>query len=190
MRKNLLTLASFAGIALMVFLFSPLRAAAQDGDGDDPPSRVARHSFVRGAVSFEPAGTDDWVDAFINRPMTTGDKLWSDSGSRAALHIGSASIHLSQNTGFSFLNLTDNIAQLQLTSGAIRIRVKRLGADEDFEVDTPNLAFTILQPGIYEISVNDAGDTTIIEDRSGQGQVTGGGSAYTVNAGDLDTFSG
>src|SRR5271170_3247462 len=190
MRKNLLTHASFVGIALMVFLFSPLRAAAQDGDGDDPPSRVARLSFVRGAVSFEPAGTDDWVDAFINRPMTTGDKLWSDSGSRAALHIGSASIHLSQNTGFSFLNLTDNVAQLQLTSGTMRIRVKRLGDDENFEVDTPNLAFTILTPGIYKISVNDSGDATVVEDVRGQGEVTGGGSSYDVNPGDWDTFSG
>src|SRR5271170_3341072 len=190
MRKNLLTHASFVGIALMVFLFSPLRAAAQDGDGDDPPSRVARLSFVRGAVSFEPAGTDDWVDAFINRPMTTGDKLWSDSGSRAALHIGSASIHLSQNTGFSFLNLTDNVAQLQLTSGTMRIRVKRLGDDENFEVDTPNLAFTILTPGIYKISVNDSGNATVVEDVRGQGEVTGGGSSYDVNPGDWDTFSG
>jgi len=116
--------------------------------------------------------------------------LWSDSGSRAALHIGSASINLSQNTGFSFLNLTDNIAQLQLTSGAIRIRVKRLGNEDNFEVDTPNLALTILTPGIYKISVNDSGDTTVIEDRRGQGQVTGGGSSFDVAAGDVGTFSG
>jgi DNA segregation ATPase FtsK/SpoIIIE-like protein len=190
MRKNLLTLASFVGIALMVSLFSPLRAAAQDGDGDDPPSRVARLSYTQGAVSFQPAGTDDWVDATSNRPITTGDKLWSDNGSRAALHIGSASIHLSQNTGFSFLNLTDNVAQLQLTSGTIRIRVKRLGDDDNFEVDTPNLAFTILAPGIYKISVNDTGDATVIEDVRGQGEVTGGGSSYDVNPGDWDTFSG
>jgi len=159
-------------------------------DGDDPPSRVARLSYTSGAVSFQPAGTDDWVDATVNRPMTAGDKLWSDSGSRVALHIGSASINLSENTGFSFLNLTDNIAQLQLTAGTLRIRVKRLGDDENFEIDTPNLAFSVLRPGIYRISVNDAGNTTIIEDRGGEGEVTGGGSAYTVHAGDVGTFSG
>jgi hypothetical protein len=186
MRK--VTLASFISMALMAALFMPSGAAAQDDD--DPPSRVARLSFIRGAVSFEPAGTDDWVDATVNRPITTGDKIWSDRGSRAALHIGSASINLSENTGFSFLNLTDNIAQLQLTAGTLRIRVKRLGDNENFEVDTPNLAFSVLRPGIYKISVNDAGDTTIIEDRSGEGEVTGGGSAYTLHAGDVGTFSG
>src|SRR5271163_3735246 len=180
MRKHVLTLAGLVGIALLASLFTPLRAVAQD-DGaqpsDDPPSRVARLAYTQGAVSFQPAGTDDWVDATINRPITTGDKLWSDSGSRAALHIGSASINLSQNTGFSFLNLTDNSAQLQLTAGTLRIRVKRLGDNENFEVDTPNLAFSILRPGIYRISVNEAGDTTVIEDRTGEGEVTGGGSA-------------
>jgi hypothetical protein len=190
MKKCVFTLAASLGFALSFSLLAPVRAVAQDGDGDDPPSRVARLSFLRGSVSFGPAGTDDWVDAFVNRPMTTGDKLWIDSGSRAALHIGSASINLSQNTAFSFLNLTDNVAQLQLTAGTMRIRVKRLGDDDTFEVDTPNLAFNIFTPGIYKISVNDSGDTTIIEDRRGEGQVTGGGSSFDVYEGDVGTFSG
>jgi hypothetical protein len=188
MRKQALTFASFLSMALMAAFLVPSHALAQDDD--DPPSRVARLSYTRGAVSFEPAGTDEWVDATVNRPITTGDQLWSDSGSRAALHIGSASINLSENTGFSFLNLTDNVAQLQLTAGTLRIRVKRLGDNETFEVDTPNLAFSVLRPGIYKISVNESGDTTIIEDRSGEGEVTGGGSAYTVHDGDVGTFSG
>ena len=48
------------------------------GDDDDPPSRVARLSYTNGEVSFSPGGTDDWVSAVVNRPMTTGDKLWTD----------------------------------------------------------------------------------------------------------------
>ena len=191
MRKHVLTLASLLCMALLTMLWAAPRAVAQEQeDQDDPPSRVARLSFARGPVSFNPAGTDDWVDATINRPLTTGDKLWADAGARAAIHIGSASINISESTGFSFLNLTDGVAQLQLTSGTIRVRVKRLGDQENFEIDTPNLAFTVLRPGVYKISVNDTGDTTVIEARSGQGEVTGGGSAYTVNPGDWDTFSG
>jgi|HubBroStandDraft_5_1064220.scaffolds.fasta_scaffold05287_3 hypothetical protein len=179
------------GILLFVLaaLLVPSALRAQD-DYQDPPSRVARLSYIGGNVSFQPAGTDDWIQATWNRPVTTGDQLWSDSGARAALHIGSASIVLSENTGFSFLNLTDGIAQMQLTSGSVRIRVKRLGTDEDFEVDTPNLAFSILQPGIYTISVDPSGQTTVIEDRAGVGQVIGAGASYNVNQGELDTFSG
>jgi Family of unknown function (DUF6600) len=174
-------------ILFTFFLVAPRRAFA---DGDDPPGRVARLSFVDGQVSFSPAGTDDWVSAVLNRPMTTGDKLWTDQNSRAELHIGSAAIRLGDQTGFSFLNLDDHMMQVRLTEGTMSLRVRRLGQDESIEVDTPNLAFSILRPGHYRVSVNEAGDTTIINVREGQGEVTGGGSAYTVHASQQGIFTG
>jgi uncharacterized protein DUF6600 len=187
MRKQMLQWASVLGLAVAVALLVPQRAAA---DEDDPPSRVGRLSFTRGAVSFNPAGTDDWVSAVVNRPITTGDKLWTDNDARAELHIGSAVIRLSEHTGFSFLNLTDNISQIRVTEGTIYVRVRQLDDDEIFEVDTPNLAFSVLRPGRYRINVNEAGDATVVVVRDGQGEVTGGGSAFTVHPGEIGTFSG
>jgi len=189
MRTKLLNLVSLLGLALAVALFMPQRAAATDDD-DDPPSRVARLSFAQGNVSFEPAGTDDWVAAVINRPITTGDKLWSDNGGRAELQMGSAAIRLSSNTGFSFLNLNDLITQVRITEGVINVRVRHLDPDETFEIDTPNLAFSILREGNYKIDVNEAGDATIVTVRNGEGEVTGGGSAYTLHPGESGTFAG
>jgi uncharacterized protein DUF6600 len=189
MRKKVLNLVSLLGLALAVALFMPQRAAATDDD-DDPPSRVARLSYANGNVSFEPAGTDDWVSAVVNRPITTGDKLWSDNGARAELHMDSAAIRLSSNTGFSFLNLDDRITQVRITEGVINVRVRHLDPDETFEIDTPNLAFSILREGNYKIDVNEAGDTTIVTVRNGQGEVTGGGSAYTIHSGETGTFAG
>ena len=187
MRKQLLKWMSLVSVALAVLLFAAQRAAADD---DDPPSRVARLAYTRGNVSFNPAGTDDWVAAVVNRPMTTGDKLWSDDGSRAELHLDSAVLRLSDHTGFSFLNLSDEVTQLRLTEGTLYIRVRRLGDDETFEVDTPNLAFSILRPGRYRVSVNEAGDATIVTVRDGQGEVTGGGSAYSIHAREEGFFNG
>src|SRR5260370_5357958 len=92
MRKHVLKLASLLSIALAATLFAPQRAAA---DEDDPPGRVARLSYTHGAVSLSPAGTEDGVNAVVNRPITTGDKLWTDNCARAELHIGSALICLS-----------------------------------------------------------------------------------------------
>src|SRR6266849_4868655 len=187
MRKHPLKLASLLSIALAVALFAPQRAAA---DEDDPPSRVARLSYASGTVSFNPGGTDDWVSAVVNRPITTGDKLWTDNGARAELHIGSAAIRLSSNTGFSFLNLDDRMAQIRLTEGTLDVRVRRLENDETFEIDTPNLAFSILRPGNYKINVNEAGDTTFVTVRDGEGEVTGGGSSYTIHPRETGTFAG
>jgi len=188
MRKYALKFANLLSIALALALFTPQRAAADDEE--DPPSRVARLSYAHGTVSFNPAGTDDWVSAVVNRPMTTGDKLWTDNDSRAELHLGSAAIRLSSNTGFSFLNLDDHMSQIRVTEGTLNVRVRRLEGDEAFEVDTPNLALSILRPGNYKINVNEAGDTTVVLVREGEGEVTGGGSAYTVHPKEVGTFSG
>src|SRR2546429_4445710 len=187
MRKHVLKLASLLSMALAVALFAPQRAAADDDE--DPPSRVARLSYARGTVSFNPAGTDDWVSAVVNRPITTGDKLWTDNDARAELHIGSAAIRLSSNTGFSFLNLDDRMAQIRITEGTINVRARRLENDESFEIDTPNLAFSVLRPGNYKVDVNEAGDTTVVAVRDGQGEVTGGGPAYAIHSPGTGTFS-
>ncbi len=178
------------GLALATIVL-PTRAAAQDRDQqDDPPSRVARLGYLQGSVSFEPAGETEWVQAVPNRPMSTGDQLWTDEGSRAEVQLGSAVIRLAPNSGFSFLNLDDDTVQIQLTSGAINITVRRLGDDDDFEVDTPNQAFTIFQPGHYRVEASADGSYTVISVRAGEGEATGSGETFTLHGGQRGTFSG
>jgi hypothetical protein len=169
----------------------PVLLNAQDGDQEnDPPTRVARLGYIEGSVSFQPAGVDDWVQAVPNRPMTTGDQLWTDQASRAELQLGSAVIRLSENTGFSFLSLDDHTVQMQLTSGSINVRVRRLDQDDYLEVDTPNLAFTASQPGNYRIDASSDGGYTVVSLRDGGGQATGNGQTYTLYGGQRGTFYG
>jgi hypothetical protein len=172
----------------------PTGAAARDQDQqdrqDDPPSRVARIGYVEGAVSFQPAGEPDWVQAVANRPMTTGDKLWADKDSRAELQLGSAVIRLSSNTGFSFLNLDDNTVQIQLSSGSVNVRVRRLDRDDVVEIDTPNLAFSVSQPGSYRVEASEDATYSVVSIREGGGESTGNGQTYTLHAGQRGTFSG
>ena len=175
------------GIALSAIAL-PARSSAQDQD--DPPGRVARIGYLQGSVSFLPAGETDWVGAVPNRPMSTGDQLWTDQDSRAEVQLGSATIRLAPNTGFSFLNLDDNTVQIQLTSGMINISVRRLHENEIFEVDTPNQAFSIFQPGRYRVAVNADGGSTEINVRVGEGQATGGGQSYDLHSGQRATLSG
>ncbi len=174
----------------LIAMILPPPAAAQDDPQDDPPTRVGRLGYLEGSVSFQPAGETDWVQAVPNRPMTTGDQLWADKDSRAEVQLGSAVIRLSENTGFSFLNLDDHTVQIQLTSGAVNVRVRRLTPDDDFEVDTPNLAFSISQPGSYRVEASEDGTYTIVSLRDGGGQATGNGQTYTLHAGQEGTFSG
>lgn len=174
-------------VALTLAFFSPQLATADD---NDPPGRVARLGYTRGSVSFEPGGTDEWVDARINRPMTTGDKLWTEAGALAEMNTGSAYIRVGSITGFSFLNLSDYATQVQLTEGTLLVRLRRLDQNETFEIDTPNLAFSIYRPGTYKVTVNERGDVTDVQVRQGEGEVTGGGAAYTLQAGEEGRFAG
>jgi hypothetical protein len=166
------------------------QAAAQD-DQDDPPTRVARLGYMEGSVSFQPAGEDEWVGAVDNRPLTTGDKLWVDDNSRAELQLGTAVIRIGANTGVSFLNLDDHTVQIQLSSGTIDLRVRRLDEDDDFEVDTPSLAFTALRAGRYRFIVSDEVNETVIGVRAGgDGEATGNGQTYEIQSEEAGIFDG
>jgi hypothetical protein len=181
---------SFAlAFALATQLLSSLPVRAQDED-QDPPTRVARLNFSSGSVSFQPAGEGDWLTAVQNRPLTTGDNLWADKDSRAELHVGSTAIRMDSETSLSFLDLDDRTLQLKLSLGAVELRVRHIDDGDLLEVDTPNLAFTIEQPGEYRIDVNSDGTQTLTTVWRGHAEATGGGYSYTVVAGQRATFTG
>jgi len=129
-----------------LFIFLPCTAYGQDVD---PPSRVARLNFVEGSVSFQPAGTSDWLAANPNRPLTTGDQIWTDQSSRGELHLGGAVLRLSSQTAISFLNLADQAVQIQVAQGSASLCVLRLEDNVSYEIDIPNLAVSILRRGEY-----------------------------------------
>jgi hypothetical protein len=157
---------------------------------DDPPGRVARLNYIQGSVSYQPSGEKDWIDANPNRPLTTGDNLWADKNSRGEVHIGSAAIRLASETGISFLNLDDRTVQIQLAQGVIEIHVRHIDTGEAYEIDTPNLAFTITRAGEYRLKTDPDGGSTIIIIREGAGEVTGGGESWELRAGERYVFRG
>ena len=161
-------------------------AAAQSS----PPGRTAQLSYIAGSVWLEPAGTHTWVAAELNRPLTIGDKIWADRDSRVELNIGDAVIRLWSMTGFSFLNLDRRAAQMQVTAGNVIVHVFSLAEGEQDEIDTPNLALSLEQPGIYRVEVSESGDTTIVEVVDGEALASGDGKSYTVSAQQSVTFMG
>jgi hypothetical protein len=158
----------------------------------DPPDRVARLNFVQGSISYLPAGgaDNDWVAAVPNRPLTTGDRLWADSDSRGELHIGSTAIRLDSNTGISFLNLTDTTMQIRLAEGSMIVKLRRLDQGNSFEVDTPNLAFSLVRPGNYRVDARPDGAITVITVQRGEGEVIGGGRSFQVISDQQVTLTG
>jgi hypothetical protein len=179
-----------ARLAALVLLSLLSVSIALADDESDPPGRVARLSYANGAVSLQPAGVQDWADATVNRPLTTGDKLWIDRDSRAELDIGSAAIRLGSMTGFSFLNLDDRTAQMNITAGTAIVHVRDLGEDQSFEIDTPNVAVTLQSPGDYRVQVNEAGDATVVKVSDGDAQVSAAGQSMPLHTQQAFAFNG
>jgi hypothetical protein len=146
----------------------------------DPPGLVARLNLVEGPVSFAPAvfgeendSNSAWTQAQLNRPLTTGDRLWTDRNARSELHVGSTTVRMNEQTSLDFLALDDNTTQLRLSQGTANLRVRNLYQGQRLEVDTPNLAFVISQPGDYRLDVNPAANTTRVVTQSGAGVIYG-----------------
>jgi hypothetical protein len=186
----------WASIFFVLQFSLPARAQDQDqpdqddNTAQDPSGRVGRLNYSQGSVSFRPAGEDDWVTAVPNRPIVSGDDLWADQNSRAEVHVGSAAIRLDSQTGITFLTLDDDTTQIRLAQGSLIVRVRHVDDDDTYEIDTPNVAFTLLQPGEYRIDVSQDGNHTEITTWHGRGHVTGGGFSYTVVAGQSASFTG
>jgi hypothetical protein len=168
----------------------PASGQTAPGQQVDPPARVARLANMSGNVSFTPAGEHDWVQAQLNRPIVTGDKLWTADGARAELQVGSSTVRLDYQSNFDFLNLNDQIAQMQLTHGTLNLDVWRLRNDETYEVDTPTIAFIANRVGDYRIDVDSQGGFTTVTARRGGGEAVGeGGKRVTIEEGQSIRFN-
>ncbi|WP_051711091.1 DUF6600 domain-containing protein [Andreprevotia chitinilytica] len=175
-------------VSLGIFLGCVFSGAAW---ADDPPSRAARLDYVDGAVTFAPAGSDNWAYAPVNRPMTTGDQLWVDQGAKAELHLGSTAVRLGDQTSLSFLSLNDGNTQLKLAQGTLNLRIRKLFDDDHVEVDTPNLAFVPKTSGDYRLDVDPNGNATTITVWHGEGSAIGAASnSYRLRDGDRVVYSG
>lgn len=141
----------------------------------DPPASVVWLNLTEGAVSFAPASADTsaWAAAVRNRPLTSGDRLWTGANARAELHAGSTAVRMNAQTSLDFLALNDQLIQLRLAQGSTQLRVRTLFDDQQLEVDTPNLAFVITRPGNYRLDVNPVNNTTRVVALSGGGVLYG-----------------
>jgi hypothetical protein len=180
---------SLPWLAALLLLWAASAAFAQQPEAD-PPARVGYVSLREGSVVFAPDGEDEWMDLPHNRPLTVGDRLWTDRGSRAEVQLGTATLHLDEETHLGFGALDDRVSQMLLQRGSANARVRELAPDENFEIGTPNLAFRALRPGDYRVDVDPQGITRVTV-ASGYAAVFGErGESLELGAGQQLAFSG
>ncbi len=172
-------------------LWLPARAQSQPGSDVDPPGRVARLNLAEGPLSFAPAGSNQWVAAPYNRPLTDGDRLWTAQGSRAEIDTGDALLRLDGGTSVVLQQVDDEQVKLQLLQGTLALRLADLAPGDRFEIDTPNLAFVATRSGDYRVDVDAARGVTHVTVLSGDAQLYGDrGESTELRAGQRLAFQG
>ena len=177
-------------LVFLQFLLALFLSAASLAAFADPPSRAVRLRYMSGAVSVQPGGVNDWVEAVVNRPLTSADRLWTDQNARAELNLGSASLRMNAETSLTLTNVSDEIVQVELDQGTLNLHIRHLFGGETYEIDTPNQAFTILKAGDYRFDVDPNADTTSVTVWKGEGEANGQGSGVRVRSGEQASFTG
>jgi hypothetical protein len=176
-------------LAVAALLSAPFAMAQQTAT--DPPARIGALGAVEGSVVYAPAGQTDWTGAALNRPITRGDRVWTDEGARAELSFGASALQVASRTFVEVVGVDDDFVQLQLKEGTANARVHDLQGGESFEVDTPNLALRASRPGDWRVDVDPQQGFTRVAVHSGTATLLGAnGGVRQVFAGEMLVFAG
>ncbi|HZE91976.1 MAG TPA: DUF6600 domain-containing protein, partial [Rhizobacter sp.] len=174
------------GLLLLTWLAMPVWAQPQS-DPPDPPDRVGRVSELDGKVWVYAPESGEWIAAARNRPLTTGDRLSTESNGRAEVRIGSSTrLRIDGNTELEVLKLDDATAAFQLHSGSAAVRLRSSEAAREFSLVTTEGSFRTDSAGSYRFDRFD--NTSHATVWSGQARFEGQNSALTVQQGQHAEF--
>jgi hypothetical protein len=139
------------------------------GEAAELPERVVRLSYVEGQVAFQ-SPEDATLSTLPDRPLMPGDRLTTDQGGRAELSLGTANIRLDEHTNLYIVDLAESAVRLQLDAGTASFVVHELFEGEAIEIDTPNIAVALREPGEYRLDVSQSGATALTV-RSGSADI-------------------
>jgi len=88
-------------------------------------------------------------------------------------------VRLADTSDLTITDLSDQAVQLGLAQGTARLSVADLSQGDTLEVDTPNGALLVLNPGAYRIDVATADSATLVSVDSGSLEVSGGDVSQT-----------
>ncbi len=154
----------------------------------EPPSRVGQISS--GNLAFRAAGDTQWSAAGVNFPVATGGSFSTDPQARAQIQIGPTTIGIAGGTELDVTNLNDQVSQFSLPQGRINLHLRQLDNGQSFEVDLPQGAVWLLQPGSYDIDAATADQPARVAVFAGSARFVGGSADIGVNRGDAAVLTG
>lgn len=186
LRKKLL----FYWTALSIVVLGCAMAVAQDED-QDPPPEAGRLSAINGNVSVQPAGAQDWGQAYPNLPLGPGDRIYTDQGSRAEIQIGQTYVRVGPNTDVTLVDATNQAITIGLGAGSLKVHAFGLWPNQQLQVQTPSGTATIYRPTDFRADVYSDQQSAVFTPLNGSLDVAGAGDVgATVDPGQSFEFAG
>lgn len=86
----------------------------------DPSGREGRQNRISSSASIRPVILTDWVEASLNRQLTSGDEFGVGDGGWAEFYMRSTLPRLDSSTAYRFLKVDDHSIQVRLLLGYVR----------------------------------------------------------------------
>jgi hypothetical protein len=166
-------------------------AAAQQPPAapQEPPARVGTVSIASGNLAFHAAGDTQWSAAGVNYPVATGGSFWTEPQARAQIQIGPTTIGMDGGTELDITNLDEQTAQLGVPQGRIHLHLRQLDTGQSFEIDLPQGAVRLLQPGSYDIAAGSPDQGARVAVFAGSARFVGGGADLGIRSGEAAVLS-
>src|SRR5271170_4573056 len=177
-------------VALLCFVAAqPALAQPAPASQQEPPSRVGTVSIASGNLAFHTAGDTQWSAAGVNYPVATGGSFWTDPQARAQIQIGPSTIAMDGGTEIDVTELNQQATQLGLQQGRIHLHLRQFDTGQSFEIDLPQGAVRLLQPGSYDIDAGSPDQGARIAVFAGSARFVGSGADLGINSGDEAVLS-
>ena len=162
-----------------------LSLAAAPGDAQpDPPAEAGRLSSISGTVSIQPAGVDDWGQAYPNLPLGPGDRVVTDVDGRAEIQVGRTYVRIGPNSDVSLVDSTPEGLYFGVAQGSIHVRSNGLWQGQALYVNTPSGSSSLTAAGELRVDVWPDQQAAVFTSFGSNVAITGaGGFAQWLGAG-------
>ena len=141
----------------------------------DPPPQAGRLSAVKGEVSFQQAGGDQWMKARRNMPVGPGDRIYVDERGHAEIQVGQTYLRVGPNTDVTLQSTTPADLTFAVAQGSARLHAMGLGQGQAVYVNTPSGSATLNTAAQVRVDVFPEQQSAVFTDFAQQVQVTGAG---------------
>jgi hypothetical protein len=160
----------------------PPQDQGQDDPADAGEHGVGRLSLINGSVSVTRGDSGESINASMNEPLVTTDRVITGQGSRAEIQFDPGSmIRLAPNTEVRMGDLQYHHYLVQISEGTTLFRVLQ-DTDARIEISTPSVSVAPLRAGIYRVTVRPDGSSEITV-RAGEAELNSPSGSERLPAG-------